>query len=1029
MKSVSKKICVAFLCGILAIVGCLCLQLDVGVVLAESPQLTQDVEFSGVYVLGSKLTVPESSISIGNKTYEAEAIVHYPNGEAYSRSEITLSAVGEYTVEYRAITDQGLVAVEKIFSVSQEAYQVTGTRSAVSYGTVENAESRPGVVASLAEGERLLFNHIIDISNNTRNDIIAELFVNPTQFGISDALNVSFVLTDIYDSDNYITVTNKRLDRTPWEFRWQEASFATANAVGQPATGLEVHAEGTFIWEGGTYKLHQNNIYGAGVNFYMGGIPKINGDCSDIGDPTDIAEQSLQLSMDYASRRVYLNDRVIADLDDVTIFKSTLWNGFTTGKCLLSVYATAYNEDLFNCVITKVGGLTGEELAQKLITDNEKPNIELVYGPYEDVGFPSAIAGKSYPLPEVMVTDNLDDDVALVAKVYKNYGTKNQINIAVVNGEFVPPYKGQYMIVYTAIDDFGNSSTLEYKVTAIDDAEDLSLRLSKEMPLSTVGKLITLPEGIIENAQGFTSLKVTAYFQEEDISVDIPLQGEEAYCFRPLYAGEWQIIYEYSDYIQTKTEEFALSVSPSSDPFIYTEAALPKYLIRGAAYELPVVSGYLFDTGKPVEKAADVFIKDDDGAERKTEGQHFVTYADEYATIIYRLVNGDRVDEKQYVIPVKDVGYDGLKIRMADYFAGENFNITAESDRIRLETEQTGAQSFTFIQPLQVFDFETLFHVSSRSNGFDTINVYLTDSVQPDITVKASYIRNRAGNTIFRVNDTGGYVSSGDFVESSVDNFRLVYNNADKTISPSLDYGVTVLKDLNGNDFNGFPSGKVYLRMELANVVGRAGVEVISINNQPMSSVAYDLLRPEISMSPVTGEKNIGEEVLISATYAADVLDPDIEFKMQVTAPSGDYVVSKDGIVLDSTADPSRDYIVVATEYGTYNVSYECVDAYGNRALYSYVFLVVDTTPPTVTLGESKTEYAVGETVVIADVKAEDNYTDCTVLIKVESANGSFFDLKDKSFVASLPGVYTVYYLVYDTNYNLTAVSYDITVK
>ena len=456
---------------------------------------------------------------------------------------------------------------------------------------------------------------------------------------------------------------------------------------------------------------------------------------------------------------------------------------------------------------------------------------------------------------------------------------------------------------------------------------------------------------------------------------------------------------------------------------------MPKYVLKGAAYKLPVLEGYTFETGEPVATKCDVFIHDDNGNERQVSGTGFTSYATNKTTVIYRLTSEDSSSEKRYEIPVIDVGYDDT-LRIADYFIGENIQKDAQNDRILVYTQEKGTQSFEFVNPLQMFDFRTVFHISTATNKFQVINVYLQDSENPEIEIKVSYKRNTAGNTLFTVNDgSTTYQATADFIESNLENFRLFYNNETRKISPATSFGVLVEQDLKGNTFNGFPSQKAYIRFELEGITGKAGIEFLTINNQPISKVAYDLLAPEISVNVEKGKKQLGEEVVIKSTYTSDVLDPDVEFKMYVKTPSKQYAVSTDGITLNELASAARDYTIIADEYGSYEVYYEAVDTNDRKAIYSYVFTVVDSTPPTISLGVKETSANVGDTVVVATASATDNLTNCTILKKVVFPDGAMVSLPGNSFVATQAGEYVVYYFAYDESFNLMTDSYVIRVS
>lgn len=997
---------------------------------AENAELSGGAELESSYVVGSEIRIPDADLVWDGRTYDAESMLYFPGGNAVSAETVVLEERGKYTLEYRAETETGILLSHKLaFVASDPLYSLSGRFSSAQYGTVPHAEERPGVVAALASGESLLFNQRIDLNGATADDTIAELFVAPQQQGLADALNVVFLLTDADDPSNTVTVTAKRLDRTPLEAGWQERNtYVTANAVDQMPTGLELNGNGTFVWEGGTYILHQNNIYGAGVRFSMSGVPGANDDCSSIGAPEDIASQSLRLSMDYENRRVYMNGSIVADLDDVTLFPLEQWQGFENGECYLSIYATSYNQERFNCVVTQACGASGEALASEVLTDNTPPELEMIYGEYAQTGFPDAVAGIGYPVPEVRAYDAVDRETEVSVRVYCDYGARSQVDVTVRDGVFVPAAQGVYTIVYTSSDLAGNVAELRHEVRAAAGAAPFGIRLGEHPEEGETGVPVKVAEAETENAKGIPSVSVRAICG--DVIAEIPTEGKDAYTFLPLYAGTWEIEYTYSDYMESKTHTYEVEIKASETPYIGAEAVFPKYFIRGAAYDLPELYGYEFGTGTPVSVKASAFLSEDGGAETQIAGSRLTTYAEEQATVIYRLGSGANAAEKRYTVPVVDVGYDGLYLRIADYFVGSAFEKQALDSGIEFTTRKPGTQSFEFINPVQVFNFRMSFRVLTRYNDYDAVHIYLTDSENPDIAVKASYLRNTAGNSLFRVNDGAEtYTSTGDFVSAEGSGFSLYYTNGTQSISPSADYSVAVRTDAAGNPFAGFPSGRAYIRVELSGIDGEAGVEIRSIDNQVITRVSYDLIRPEISMSPVEGEKYLGDRVVIRATQAGDVLDPDISLRMRVTKPDGSYAVSEDGVVLDGSADPGRDYVVTADSYGRYSVSYECSDMAGNNTIYSYVFNVVDTEPPEVSLGDGVREAGVGDTVYIAEAVYRDNYTECTMQVKLRLPDGRFIDLPGRGFAATAAGEYTVFYFVYDATYNVTCVSYTITVS
>ena len=994
--------------------------------------LVQDVELEEEYALGTELSIPDAKMQVNGKIYETQTLLRYPNGDTTSAKKVLLDHHGKYVLEYRANTDEGLKVVSKSFLVNEYLYSTDSKSSAV-YGTNSLAPNRPGVVTTLAMGEKFYFNQIIDLTGKTKDDSLVELFVAPQKQGLADALNLVFVFTDLYDSENTVTVTTKRLDREPLQATWQEVtSYSTANAAGQPPTGLELNGGGDFIYEGKVYKLHRNNIYGSGSRFAMAGIPNVSSDCSNIGKPEDIGNQTLVLSFDYETRRIYVGGNLVADLDDVAVYPTKQWGGFTTGECKLSIYATSYNQTAFNMVVTKLDNLAGEELSQLYIKDREAPVLTMQYGEYEESGYPDAVVSRPYNLPNVIAYDALDKYLDVSASVYYAYGQNTQAKAAVKDGAFTPSKEGEYTIVYTASDYSGNIATLEHTVNAKVVAEPLSIQLSSGDNSGKTGEIITVPSAEVLNAQGIAYYEIVAEYKNEAQgiyqSIVIAQDGENAFTFCPLYAGEWTIKYNYGDYMEAKSVSHVVSVEANERPYIANEVVLPRYVIKGATYSLPSLSGYLFDGGVTTESACLVYIKDDNGAERKLNGSGFTSYAKQKTTLIYRLGSGENIYEKRYEIPVVDVKYDG-DLSIKDYFIGENFTSTASGDRITLTATANGNQSFEFINALQVFNFRTTFRVPAKSNKYQRINVYLTDSLDSSIVVKVSYIRNTAGNTIFTVNDGDvKYTATSDFIESNNENFRLIYTNSDRRISSSTAFNVQVTKDLSGKEFNGFTSNKVYLTFELCDIAGSAAIELLNLNNQSLSKVNYDLIKPEVSSSSLVGERYIGDHIVIEPTYMADVLDPNLTYKMYVKTPSGKYAVATDGTVLKEGINPENKYVVIAEEYGSYSVYYECLDMNKNRTIYSYVFTVVDVNAPEATLSGSVSNAKVGDTIVVPSVNGIDDYTSVSYMISVKYPDSTRVTLKGNSFIATMAGEYTVVYFVYDESFNLTTLTYVINV-
>ena len=970
------------------------------------PELTQPVEVAERYMLGDVLKLTDSQMVVDGETYSAKYVLHYPSGLAYAGTEAVLNETGKYSLEYKSIVDGVCKTVEKQFIVVDELYSVTGKVSSAYYGTHSKyAQDRTGIVASIANGDRLEYNRTIDLTGKTREDALVKIAVTPDTPGLADAENIIFTFTDLYDPMNYVTVTTKKVQAAEAGASWAETNtYCTANAAGQLPMGLESTSSGETLWEGMWYKLHRNNAYGASVKFSIPGTPNFPSTKDDA-----VGTETLYISFDYDQRRVYVNNAIVIDLDDPAFYGTVRWNGFTTGECTLSISGANYNSSTMNLLVTEVDGTTDFE--ENVLLDTEAPEITV-----ESEGVPDAVVGKPFAVPRATAFDASERDVAVSALVYKGYGTPSQSRMQVTDNKFVPSVADEYTIIYTASDKFGNTSQTSYTVKAVNKDKEISIALGdKGSTSAAIGSLVTVADYEISDATGNASVEITAVCGEHEYKVE-DLQ------FRPMYAGKYTIEYKYSDYVDTKTETYEIEVTKDGVPVISEDAFLPKYFIKGALYKTPLLSGYNFVNGAPQEAKADLYISDDGGARRKHTAKKFVSYADEYCELTFVL--GET--EKSYRVPVIDVGYGGM-LDISKYFLGD---YVAERGNSSITFESTSDNTaLEFIRPVQVFDFYLSFNVPKELNAYKSVTVWLTDIKNPEIGLKYVFEKDAEGVSQFSLNDGKKYPITADFFGEGY--FEATYDAAEKKVMPSSTFSVPVETDFNGNVWNGFPSSQAYLKIELTGKTGtgKAGIVLNKLNNQPLSKIQSDIISPEISMTSARGYRDVGEVFTIVPSFAMDVLDPDITFMMYVKKPDGTYVTAKDGTVLNEKADPTKSYEIVLDTFGRFEVYYSATDSNGKQIVYSYMLTVADIVAPEVEFIDLVSESKIGETVLIADTKITDNLsTQFTVINYLELPDGKFVALPGNSFIANTAGTYRVWYYVTDEAGNTTVTSYAVTV-
>ncbi len=957
------------------------------------------------FFAGQKLDVPEATLLCGGESYVSNsALVLFPSGKASYRSEITLEESGAYTVEYAADRNGHTIRARTGFTVQSETFSVGDAKSAAFYGRNEvYAPDKEGIVLSIVRGDRFTYNRTIDLSGKTKEDLTLRFFATPQQEGQADILDFVITFTDIYDSSNFVEIHVKTLSHLG---RWADAqAYVTAGANGQVQMGLE------------NGLAHKGNDYGYPAYFSMVGRPYQGG---------SVGEDTFDLSFDYAERKVFVadscygGDTMVADLDDPAYY-TDLWAGFTTGECYVSISGENYQSSSMNLVITEIDGY---DLEQANFIDSDAPDITIDWQGYDANTLPVAKTGVFYRLFDADAYDTFDGEAEVIGEVFYNYRASSRTQVQVANGGFVPTRPGIYSIVYTAQDRFGNKTVQVIDVLAEAGEPDLTVTVAGETKEATLGTSVKVFQNIEwEGQSGFVKLDISATHQESGEIYTVDSGSNE---FFPLEEGFYEVSISVSDYITEWKDSFEIEVK-GGVPAIPYEANLPKYFLKNAAYELPELMALDFSDGTAQQVPAQLSILEDGVAKDNflnADGKYVVS-AQENVTIRYSLTVGGETAEKEYIVPVVDVGYGG-QLMLENYFQIKSgkLDILKNSEDIEFVTAENS--SVEFVREVQTENFSLTFNTVKGKTAMAGVNVYLTDS-KDGTTVKIGVYRT-AGGSLLRLNGEMNYPLPIVFDDPDGEFFRIAYTNEDRRITCS-GQNVQIQQDIEGKPFVGFASGKAYLRFEFVDVTDEVALKLMSINNQIFFDTSRDNFAPQILANAVRGDRLCGEELVILPASACDVLDPDVEFRLKVTAPDGNPAKSTDGVTLDESCSPTREYRISLSQYGEYLIEYIAIDGGGKQSTYSYGVSVVDAESPTITLGESQKTAKIGETVKIAEAVVTDNISEnLEATVYLELPSGILVKMSQNSFKAVEAGKYKVMFSVYDESGNYATASYSIMV-
>ena len=858
------------------------------------------------------------------------------------------------------------------------------------------------IEVALAADDEFTYYELLDLSASTKDVPLLDMEVDPSTVGTADATRIKIRFTDLYDEDNYITISLNNIAED-----WADGHiYVTAGAAHQPQVGIENAGNPDSM------KVYVNDAYGYGaaVDFSMVGLPKTSED-SHLTLYFDYEEKAI-----YADRETYTHTKqLVVDLDEAAYFGDNLWEGFTTGQVKMSVSGYNYQAATCNLIFSTINGKSGFE-----DTGDVNPPVILVHTGYEPEQLPTALVGKPYPVFPAEAIDGNDGRMEAAASVYYGYDTEAPVEVPVQDGEFTPLQSGTYVIEYTAKDKAGNVATETISVSAI-QSDGLQVTLLDMAAGTNTGVAVQLISGIsYTDASGNVSYTVQAESLETGDKVDVDSQ---THSFTPMRAGAWEITVTVKDYVSTVVKTFVVTANPTTQPQVYDTVSVPDYFIVDATYELPVLYGYDFSSGKGVLTAMDVYVTEDGSSETKlTDGQYVPANAGS-VTVTYRLTVDGKSCEKSYTATVVNVKTMLGTVSLSRYFVDPTGAATATSASSKITYTFSKDTRLNFVNYVQVKQLTFSFQVGSK-NAYNKISVYLTDPASGK-QVKLSYNRTDNGVT-FSVNDGGEMVLSSAFSDA----FWLSFSNDTGVVIPETGTQIKVKKFLDGSDFTGFTEGVAKFTVELSGVSGSSQLVITNLNGQKMNYATKDSVAPQFFAGTVSGTWEQGETLRLKGAFVHDVLDPVATVTLKVTDPDGTSVTDESGIVLNGTQDATKDTAFTMDKLGTYTVFYTVTDGKKNTGRYIYTVTAVDGEGPTITLLDHIESVKSGETVAIAGVEVTDNITEnCTVVYYVFDPEGVNMAVADGSFEAAIPGIYTVRYMAWDDDGNYAFISYKVTAQ
>lgn len=1011
---------------------------------AEEPIPAEEYAQTGAYVLNTSYELPKRSYTLDGETKEAKTVLVSPTEIAYDGERVVLNETGTWTLEFSVSFDEKYYVFTEEFNVNRYTYEVSS--GSISTGRSSMfPSSGEGLLIQLNRNAEFRYNEVIDLNGKTSKDNIIEFGLMPSSIGVAEVSEVRIKLTDIYDANNHVIIIAHNPNNEAAN------TYIGRGTLAATFTGQDVWLGHQQMYNDGSHYIQSNSLY-------YGSYTKLSFD-GVVPSTASYGEGITQISYDYEEKEVHSKSKhwygnasgkyttLVADLDDLNYTNiklnstnsgkgfSEAFKGFTTGEVYLSISCTGYTGDTCGLFIKSI---CEADFSQVKSYDDSEPILTIDTEGYDSSDLPVAEVGKAYKLFNATAQDN-ETIINPTIKVYYMRGSSKLSRVSVTNGMFIPTMKGVYCIEYSAIDGSGNQAMKTIYVNAVEDVALPDVQfVGNYLQEAFVGETIALASLESDAYSGKSTVRTQVLFNEEIVAeneAEFVAHREGVYVVKGIAA----------DYIgQEQSVTYYIEVSKSKNPIIVNEPVLPKVLIDGTTYSLPIVFAkdyYSAVDGKDV--VSQITVTDGSGSKVLTNGEFKAQAGDmTNVNIRYDFISESGESYLEYEVPIIKIG--NFETDLVNYFVPEgNCEVTQLKESILLSYQESCFVNFAKSIPLlnTRFVFQIYNDGSVLYDNGKGIEIILTDTLNKAQQIKISLTVDDASAVEYynlSINDGKKYIVAGDFY--NVKQIEFYYNNVNGYVKVGSNI-IYLNEILSTEQFNGFTNEQAYLSIRglgIDSMIDKSfGVQVIRIGSQSFAKTDGDYIAPEIVILGETESRyEVGEIIQTFTAFGIDVLQENVYCTMTVTDPSGEIVRDVNDVLL-SNVPADIVYALKLEQYGNYRVRYTAIDAAGRKTNKNLLYYVSDMELPTITVSGKYFKCKINEEVELPKMVVSDNVTPAEKLVcyvMYKDPNGRTYliettrsgDTVFASFKFNQVGEWTITYLVYDNNFNVAM--YDISV-
>ena len=986
------------------------------------------------YIYGDTLVVPApSSVSIksgGRETAAVGVVLLGPDGVAKGEGSYTLDKMGYYELTY---FNANGISVTQTFVVDKNKYGV-GEGASAEYATNLYDRNKKGIDVTLKDGSSFTYNTPINLNDFAGQELeVCKIFpmFRDNENENPDASTVSVKVVDYYDATKFVEF-----------YIWcgeagQGVYYMGAGASTQNFTGLEQNShrphEMTEAYNGEFYKIHRPQRYQSKTAWGAGMGCRNNA--------TMFAQDGLTLFWDLGNHQIKAKSntmRLITDIDSPEIYGANALDFasfFTTGEVYLNIEVYNYTKPTFNLGIEKIFGMSGEELKNGKIVDTQAPDVSV---DVETTKGNTVYLQKGVPmyLPEIERIIDANYYGKTYLEVYRNYGQYGQVLLNVEDGVFIPELVGNYTVVYTAVDGYGNEGKFLLDIVVVD--EDNIVYTPNPLNAMVAAQYNVLPyiqaNGINKGVQ--TSVIITAPNGEETEVMD---NGVDGYTYVPTHAGEYTVTYVFTDNVYEEKYSYTVTCEDKNAAIFQNPFTFPPYFLKNASYTIASVVAYTAGERGFNENVAKVSVSVDGGdyvaltaaqmQEYKVEGSSTIRFKASYGessveSDVYTIVDvgyGKKTSEKQYL----------------NYFQGNYSSATMLSEGAQYTFDGNGKLQFVSLLSSANFNANFTLDAVAASNVVFTLrdarNIlgdYVTYTYQAQSTsnVTLHVQQYKGGKLVLDRNIITKH-------KALTGEFTFAYSALGMTLDDMLIEGVQA-----------FATDSALFDIEINGAETATAITVSQLNYQTFSKSIRESI-PQIAFQTANGALERNSIYEISPCYGSSVFSTVLakDVKLTVVSPDGSIAKSVDNVKLENVP-ADKIYQLKLTQVGQYRVTYEatCLISArnGQETLSSndyYILNVSEGVAPTISFkggvnSQTVVNLQVGSTHKVKEFTVSDNTTSKENIKVYTMIMSKDFTLEEdgynvSSYVFKNVGEFIVYVVAYDELGNSSSAYYNVVVS